>query len=55
MKRTNNKGFSLIELLVVIAIMAILAGVGVAGYSVYTSDIIYRVNGVFPPILFVFL
>ena len=39
MKRTNqNAGFSLIELLVVIAIMAVLAGVGVAGYSIYTEE-----------------
>ena len=38
MKKTNNKGFSLIELLVVIAIMAVLAGVGVAGYSIYTEE-----------------
>lgn len=39
MRKTNkNAGFSLIELLVVIAIMAVLAGVGVAGYSVYTAE-----------------
>lgn len=37
-KMKNNAGFSLVELIVVIAIMAILAGVGVAGYSIYTTE-----------------
>lgn len=33
--KNTQKGFTLVELLVVIAILAILAGVGVAGYSAF--------------------
>lgn len=35
MKTMKRKGFTLVELLVVIAILAILAGVGVAGYTAF--------------------
>lgn len=33
--KNTQKGFTLVELLVVIAILAILAGVGVAGYTTF--------------------
>ncbi len=36
--KNKNAGFSLVELIVVIAIMAVLAGVAVAGYGVYTEN-----------------
>ena len=36
--KNTKKGFTLVELLVVIAILAILAGVGVAGYTAFIKD-----------------